>query len=974
MTNKKNKKLSLITSSVITILIVMMLIISGPAQAVSIILSGLQSSYTQGDSVNFQVNITINDPDQFVPVTNISLNITGPSKLKSVFKLDGTLLSGDPSISITHVKTPGQAEFGYGYGFDTNMGQGFNFGYGYGYGARGGKLNYSYNVSINTTSLAVGDYTAIASINTGNAGKPSFTSATATFTITSAGSPPAIISFAPSTPVKNDIAPATRTFNVTVNQIVNITWYVNGAVNKTDLFVTASNDTITASSGAHNVTAVASNNNGTAIQRWDWNVGQYLQIGSIILDENESGIVSLYLNSSDRIGSFDVNVTYDASVAQVTAISKGVDVEHLVSNINNSTGIARIGGFNLNSSINGNVKLADLTLHAISGRGNSTILGIQINSLADENTTPASAFVLNGTLTIADIKPPVINSVNLNKTTVNASETIHVTVNASDNVGVTSVTIEGGEINVSLANTTFWEGDITAKSTPGTYTVTVTASDAVGNKVSNTSKSYTVQPPVPVGAPSIIGSAPASPVTNIAGETQTFNITVNQTANVTWYINGTTVQDNLSVTLASYTNTSAAVGTWNVSAVASNANGITIKTWIWTVFPATSQNVLTDANGTVTVEVNLTAPDGNVLIVIPANTTVTDANGTAITNFTLQAASVNLTGAMATAPTGKKFLGVNVDLRPDGARFNPPIRVRFNYTDAMAAGLDESNLEIRFYNVSAGDWDTSGIEIIERNPSQNYIVAKVSHFSTFALIGVAAAAGNGGGNGGGGGGGGGVVTSEPYENIEKYETRSKDIIANTPVTYTFTTPEHGIYEIVLTGKESENDIALRVEALKGTSKLVTASAPGVVNKNVNVWAGTKKIKEALIRFKVENSWISGNNHASSDIKMVKWDGSKWVQLETAEKTKDGAYTYYEAKTDTFSVFAITGLKGVAVPTPTPVVTVTETPAVTPTKTPVVTATPVKPPGISAWVYAIIAIVIIAVAVYFFVIRKKEEKK
>lgn len=62
------------------------------------------------------------------------------------------------------------------------------------------------------------------------------------------------------------------------------------------------------------------------------------------------------------------------------------------------------------------------------------------------------------------------------------------------------------------------------------------------------------------------------------------------------------------------------------------------------------------------------------------------------------------------------------------------------------------------------------------------------------------------------------------------------------------------------------------------------------------------------------------------MKMVKWDGSKWVQIETAEKTRDSAYTYYESKTDTFSVFAITGLKGEAVPTATPVIEVTETSA------------------------------------------------
>ncbi len=179
---------------------------------------------------------------------------------------------------------------------------------------------------------------------------------------------------------------------------------------------------------------------------------------------------------------------------------------------------------------------------------------------------------------------------------------------------------------------------------------------------------------------------------------------------------------------------------------------------------------------------------------------------------------------------------------------------------------------------------------------------------------------------GGSGVGGAVVTSEPFTNIEKAETFDRRLIANTPVLYSYKTFELGIYEIVLTGKENEDDVPLRVEVLKGTSKLATISAPGMVYKNVNVWAGTKQIKKVLIRFKVENSWITDNNLASSDVKMVTWDGSKWVQLETLKKSEDAVYTFYEAKTDALFIFSITGLKGEVVPTATQVIEMTEIPA------------------------------------------------
>ncbi len=95
------------------------------------------------------------------------------------------------------------------------------------------------------------------------------------------------------------------------------------------------------------------------------------------------------------------------------------------------------------------------------------------------------------------------------------------------------------------------------------------------------------------GPPSITGFAPLPPVNNTEGQSRTFNITVNQTVNVTWYINGSQVQYNTSVTNASYTNTSAAAGSWNVTAVANNTNGTASQQWLWNVTAATGTTDLT---------------------------------------------------------------------------------------------------------------------------------------------------------------------------------------------------------------------------------------------------------------------------------------------------------------------------------------------------------------------------------------------
>nr|QNO56923.1 hypothetical protein KMABBJJO_00002 [Methanosarcinales archaeon ANME-1 ERB7] len=91
------------------------------------------------------------------------------------------------------------------------------------------------------------------------------------------------------------------------------------------------------------------------------------------------------------------------------------------------------------------------------------------------------------------------------------------------------------------------------------------------------------------GSPGITAWGPVeSVVNNTEGESRTFNISVNQTVDISWQINGTEVQTDEVVTEADYTNTNAVAGTWNVSVIATSA--ITelhdLHTWIWNVTPA----------------------------------------------------------------------------------------------------------------------------------------------------------------------------------------------------------------------------------------------------------------------------------------------------------------------------------------------------------------------------------------------------
>jgi hypothetical protein len=85
----------------------------------------------------------------------------------------------------------------------------------------------------------------------------------------------------------------------------------------------------------------------------------------------------------------------------------------------------------------------------------------------------------------------------------------------------------------------------------------------------------------------------AAVVNSALGELRAFNVSINQPADISWQINGTEVQTNESVTNAVYTNTSAGIGTWNVSAIATNTTtGLSdIHTWIWHVTSTSMLNI-----------------------------------------------------------------------------------------------------------------------------------------------------------------------------------------------------------------------------------------------------------------------------------------------------------------------------------------------------------------------------------------------
>ena len=290
--DKKNK--SILPSTIITMAIIAMLVISGPAQAVQVTLNAqdLQDRIV-GETGVFYVNVTIGSNER-IPITNISVEglpeIDGSPDGVLVFKVGDFSNVGDHKIKgnydITLIEQIGfMSGYGYGYGYENNnntppfAGYGYShqfFGYGYGYGdSPDNYTQLKYKVIMDTDGADPGTYNAVAKVNAGNDVNGQKVAFQGSFSFTlkeETPGTPAIKEFSPSSPV-NDTAPAKETFRIRVNQTVNVTWYLDGMKKGEDKLVKKSNITLnTADIGVHNVTAVAENANGMAVQKWVWNV------------------------------------------------------------------------------------------------------------------------------------------------------------------------------------------------------------------------------------------------------------------------------------------------------------------------------------------------------------------------------------------------------------------------------------------------------------------------------------------------------------------------------------------------------------------------------------------------------------------------------------------------------------------------------------------------------------------------------
>ena len=130
------------------------------------------------------------------------------------------------------------------------------------------------------------------------------------------------------------------------------------------------------------------------------------------------------------------------------------------------------------------------------------------------------------------------------------------------------------------------------------YIIRATATDNSSETASDTSNNtFTVQNTEAPGKPNVTGKNPTTDHPN--GVPQEFSVRFNQTVDVIWKINGTLVPNNSTVTAgtwANYTNSTAGVGSYEVSAIGTNTTTELSGycNWTWTVSDSTPPESITN--------------------------------------------------------------------------------------------------------------------------------------------------------------------------------------------------------------------------------------------------------------------------------------------------------------------------------------------------------------------------------------------
>ena len=137
-----------------------------------------------------------------------------------------------------------------------------------------------------------------------------------------------------------------------------------------------------------------------------------VSISNIFVKPDENAVAQIMINNVTNLGVADINLTFDPSVVHVVSATNS-EFDFFNPVINNSTGVVRAGGMDYGDGLNGNVRLAEITLKAVGNHGEASALNISINELKEAGAieTPIPATVDEGTAFINLPPVAIANSV-----------------------------------------------------------------------------------------------------------------------------------------------------------------------------------------------------------------------------------------------------------------------------------------------------------------------------------------------------------------------------------------------------------------------------------------------------------------------------------------------------------------------------------------------------------------------------------
>lgn len=394
---------------------------------------------------------------------------------------------------------------------------------------------------------------------------------TRTVTVNIPASPPSITGSNPSSSFTSYVGTPVE-FNVTVDQIANVTWKI-GVVQvqlneSVPIGIKANYTNSTAGAGTYTVEANASNTNGSAARTWTWTVtnspGPDPVSGLTVAGRGTTWINWTWTNPTS--GNFNYTIVIINSTFQTNTS-------------NNSYNYTSFGVGTSNNTIS-------LQTVDTSGNVNSTVVSntsSTLNTPAGNNVVVSLASNLN--VTFSQTSGEGNTSVSIASTNLNPHSfskvgnyyDIQFTGSSSGNITV-ELGYDPSGINESNVKLYHWTGTVWEDNT----TSVDTSNHKVRGNVSTLSPFVVGVPPAPV----ITRVSPSTNSTETIGiAVATFVIRVNQSATITWKIgsivvNTTTASPGVDI---NYSNSSTPSGNHTVNVTASNANGTTSLEWLWTV-------------------------------------------------------------------------------------------------------------------------------------------------------------------------------------------------------------------------------------------------------------------------------------------------------------------------------------------------------------------------------------------------------